>query len=250
MTPASDRRWRWHHPEPGAPTWWRRAAYWFGKNVVFRWLLIPLTGGRSVHGVENVPRHGGAVLAPNHISFADPPWIGSAVPRRVYFMAKRELFEAPVFGRIIHSVFAYPVDREAADRAAIRHAIDLVTRGELLLVFPEGGRSETGEVGEGGIAPAMIAGRAGVPLIPAAVLGTDRVLPRHSKRLHRAHTTVAFGEPILVEPDADGHLSRDALEAATATLMARIRDLRAALLAAEDARVARRSDDQSADQPR
>jgi 1-acyl-sn-glycerol-3-phosphate acyltransferase len=233
---ATERRWKWPHPEPGAPTWWRRVLFWFGKNVVFRWTLIPLTGGRTVYGVGNVPREGGAVLAANHISFADPPWVGSAQPRRSYFMAKRELFEVPIFGWIIHGVFAYPVDRGVADRAAIRYAIDLVSKGELLLIFPEGGRSEDGEVGEGGIAPAMVAGRAGVPIIPAAVVGTDGVLRRGSAMLHRHHTAVVFGEPIMVEADADGHLSRDAIEAATTKLMDRIRELRAWLLEREGER--------------
>jgi 1-acyl-sn-glycerol-3-phosphate acyltransferase len=238
VTQAPDRHWRWPHAEPGAPVWWRRVLQWFGKDLLFRWILLPLTGGCSIYGAENLPRSGGAVLAANHVSFCDPPWIGACVRRRVYAMAKRELFEVPVFGWIIHSVFAYPVDRSIADHVALRHGIDLVSRGEVLLIFPEGGRSLDGEVGEGSIAPAMVAGRAGVPIIPVAVIGTNKVLPRGSNYLHHHRTAIAFGEPMVVTPDADGRLSRAVLDAATSETMDRIRALRAFLLdrlAAKDA---------------
>jgi 1-acyl-sn-glycerol-3-phosphate acyltransferase len=230
VTPPSDPRWRWPHAEPGAVTWWRRALQWFGKDLIFRWILLPLTGGCSIYGAENLPRTGGAVLASNHVSFADPPWIGACVHRRVYAMAKRELFEAPIFGWIIHSVFAFPVDRSIADHVALRHGIDLVSRGELLLIFPEGGRSPDGEVQKGSIAPAMVAGRVGVPILPVAIVGTDRVLPRGAKFLHHHRTAIAFGEPMTVTPDAAGRLTRAVLDAATTELMDRIRALRAFLL--------------------
>ncbi len=246
MTQAPDRRWRWPHAEPGAVTWWRRALHWFGKDFLFRWILLPLTGGCTVYGAENLPPGGGAVLAANHVSFADPPWIGACVHRRVYAMAKRELFEAPVFGWIIHSVFAFPVDRSIADHVALRHGIDLVSRGEILLIFPEGGRSPDGEIRQGSIAPAMVAGRAGVPIIPTAIVGTERVLPRGAKFFRRHRTAIAFGEPVMVTPDADGRLSRAVLDAATNDVMDRIRALRAFLLdraAAKDAPAERRSRD-------
>jgi 1-acyl-sn-glycerol-3-phosphate acyltransferase len=191
---------------------------------------MPLTGGCLIFGRENLPLQGGAVLAANHISFADPPWIGSVPHRRVYAMAKRELFETPVFGWIIHSILAYPVDRSIADHVALRHAIELVTRGELLLIFPEGGRSPDGEIQKGSIAPAMVAGRAGVPILPVAIVGTDRVLPRGAKFLHHHRTAIAFGEPMMVTPDADGRLTRVVLDAATTEVMDRIRALRAFLL--------------------
>jgi len=222
------RDWRWRRREPAAFTWPRRALYRAGW-VLTRWVAAPLLGGLEVAGVENIPREGGAVIAPNHNSHLDPPYVGAALPRPTYFMAKRELFEVPIFGWLIYNVFAYPVERGTPDRFAIRKAIELVSAGHLLLIFPEGTRSPDGTIQEGELGPAMVAGRAGVPIIPCAVSGTRRILPPGAKWPRRARTYVAFGEGVWVEAKGDERLARSALETATRELMARIRALHAEL---------------------
>jgi 1-acyl-sn-glycerol-3-phosphate acyltransferase len=224
-----ERRWRWPYRDPAEPRWWRNVLYWLGGPVLTRGLAWSLLGGVEVSGRENIPAQGGAVIAPNHASHLDPPYVGSALPRRAYYMAKRELFERWGFGWIIYNVYAYPVERGTADRHAIRAATDLVRAGHLVLIFPEGTRSHDGQIGEGSLAPAMVAGRAGAPIIPAAVSGTFQLLPPGRKLPRRCHVRIAFGEPVRVDAEPAGHPSREALQAATDLLMQRLRALHAEL---------------------
>ncbi len=197
---------------------------------------MPLLGGKEVYGKENVPLEGGAIVAPNHVSYVDPPLVAACLPRRTYFMAKRELFELPILGRFMHDNYAFPVERRGSDLVALRHAVEVLKAGELLLIFPEGTRSEDGEIGPGELGCALVAGRAGVPIVPCAVVGTERILPRGAKMLHRGRLYCAFGEPLRVERDAEGRLSREVLQAATDTLMERLRTLRQQMLAVREER--------------
>jgi len=113
-TPEPIRSWTWPHYQ---------ALHFFLP------LLLRLLGGWRVVGQDNVPATGGAVIAPNHISYLDPPVMGGALPRRAYSFAKKELFEIPIFGWIIRKCYAFPVDREISDIAAFRHAIRLLPAG-------------------------------------------------------------------------------------------------------------------------
>ena len=99
----------------------------------------------EVHGEENVPKEGGAIIAANHISLWDPPFVGAFCPRRVSFMAKKELFENSVFSSIITKLGAFPVNRGAADRNAIKTALSVLSEGKCLGLFPEGTRSKDGD---------------------------------------------------------------------------------------------------------
>jgi len=185
-------------------------------------LLCHLLGGWRVVGRDNVPNSGGAVIAPNHVSYLDPPAVGGALPRRAYSFAKKELFEIPIFGWIIRTCYAFPVDREISDIAAFRHAIRLLQAGELLLVFPEGRRSADGNLEEGKVGAALIASRAGVPLIPCALHGTDQVLPRGAWYLHRGIVQVSFGKPITFDEFETHRLNKEQLQDATDQAMTSI----------------------------
>lgn len=150
---------------------------------------------QEVDGAEKVPPSGGFVLAANHASYLDPPALGVACPRPVHFMAKSELFKVPVLGAVLPEVGAFPVHRGAADRKAIRHALEILAGGGVVGVFPEGTRSRTGELlaPQGGAA--LLALKAGVPVVPAAIWGTNRVagplsLPKPVK------VGVCFGDAI------------------------------------------------------
>jgi 1-acyl-sn-glycerol-3-phosphate acyltransferase len=149
----------------------------------------------KVIGIDHIPSYGGAIIASNHISLFDPPVVGTAFARPIHFMAKEELFALPILGWIFKNLHAFPVRRATADRTAIRHAISLLENGELLGLFPEGTRSLTGKLGKPETGLAMIALKAGVPVIPTAVIGTNKVwkdgnlLPQF---------IVKFGEPIIV----------------------------------------------------
>jgi 1-acyl-sn-glycerol-3-phosphate acyltransferase len=204
-----------------------RSWTWPHYSLV-RYMLMPglarLAGGWRVVGRENIPRQGGALIAGNHTSFLDPPLVGSALPRRTYYFAKRELFEIPLFGWLIRKCYAFPVDREGDDKTAFRHAIGLLRAGELLVVFPEGGRSPDGTMQEGGRGAALIAARAGVPLIPCALSGADQVLPRGAHCLHRGFLQVSFGPPILAR--GEGQANKSGLQEITDRVMGEIARMR------------------------
>ena len=162
--------------------------YYFFK-IFFRYKVI---------GAEHIPASGGVIIAANHISLWDPPLIGTSLNRSIHFMAKEELFSNPIFKWVITKLQSFPVRRGAPDRTAIRYAINLLKNGEVLGVFPEGTRSKTGELGKPEAGIDMIACKARVPIVPAAIIGTNRVgkdgciLPQF---------IVKFGKPILISDE-------------------------------------------------
>jgi 1-acyl-sn-glycerol-3-phosphate acyltransferase len=125
-----------------------------------------------LEGKENIPRSGGYILVANHINWKDPPWIEFAFARAIRYMGKRELFEVPVIGYILRAIGAFPVRRGEADRGALQNALAVVAAGQPLGYFPEGHRSESGQLIRGRPGIAYIAQRSGAPMIPVAVSGT------------------------------------------------------------------------------
>lgn len=125
-----------------------------------------------ITGVENIPAQGGVVLVSNHISYWDPVVIGCALPRRVYFMAKQELFKIPLLGPFITRVGAFPIKRGGADRSAIRTALSHLESGRVVGIFPEGTRNKGDDMLDPHLGAAMLSTRASVPVLPVAVMGT------------------------------------------------------------------------------
>jgi 1-acyl-sn-glycerol-3-phosphate acyltransferase len=173
----------------------------------------------NVSGVENIPKTGGAVIASNHISLWDPPVLGAALRRPVHFMAKKELFANPVFAWVIKRLNAFPVQRGAADRVAIRKALLLLEQQELLGIFPEGTRSKTGVLGDPEPGVALIAAKAGAPIVPTAIFGTNQ-FGKCGFRLPKF--AVVFGSPIYPEP---GKTDRESLEILSQSMMKAIANL-------------------------
>lgn len=143
-----------------------------------------------VFGTENVPKTGRLIVACNHISYFDPPLLGCLCPRRLRYMAKKELFEIPVLGPVIRALGAYSVDRQGSATGAIKRSLQVLESGGAIGIFPEGRRRI-----EGPAAPqtgvALLASLGAAPVVPACVYGTDRAL-----RLGRVD--VAFGAPLLL----------------------------------------------------
>jgi 1-acyl-sn-glycerol-3-phosphate acyltransferase len=175
-----------------------------------------------VRGRENLPVQGGYVLACNHVSNLDPWLLGLPLwPRRfLRFMAKSELYWFPL-GVLIDRAGAFPVRRGQHDTAAIETGVRLAREGNVVAMFPEGTRRAKGLVKRYEARPrsgaARIALEAGVPLVPAAVKGTDRLA-----RLGRL--SVAYGAPIELD-DLRGQGLAEAARTATERLMARIAEL-------------------------
>lgn len=145
-------------------------------------------------GVENVPKQGPLVLAPNHFSQMDHFFAGVYLRRKIRFMAKSQLFGPPVLTYIYKHGGVFPVRRGHHDEVAIETARILVEQGEMLLVYAEGGRSRSGELGEPKPGIGRIALETGAPIVPVCIHGSERA--RQWKRLRFPKVTVQFGEPL------------------------------------------------------
>lgn len=141
-------------------------------------LVLFLLRRWQIVGRENVPADGGLVVASNHVSYWDPVVVGCALPRKIFFMAKAELFAIPVLGPVIASLGAFPVNRQGTDARAVKKALQLLRQGELVGIFPEGTRSHNGKLLPPHVGVAMLALRAKVPVLPVAVVGSRGVFGR------------------------------------------------------------------------
>ena len=147
-----------------------------------------------VYGKERVPGEGGLVVACNHFSWIDPPALGAACPRTIYYMAKVEAHVVPGLGHLIRAFGGFPVRRGESDREAVRTMREIVREGLALGLFIEGTRQRSGVPGEAQPGAAMVALQEGVPVIPAAVHGSQ------TWKLGNFHpVSIAWGEPMTFE---------------------------------------------------
>src|SRR5262245_21095827 len=181
----------------------REGDAWKGFYAVARVVvgaLVPLVAKLRTEGLENIPKDGPAILASDHISWFDIPLVSVRVPRITHYMAKIELFGIPVLGGILRLLGAFPVRRGEGDREALRTAQRVLQEGNLVVIFPEGHRSG-GHLIEGKSGVALIALRAGVPVIPVAVFGTERILNGFRIGPFAPRATVRYGKPFRLQPE-------------------------------------------------
>ncbi len=145
-------------------------------------------------GLENVPGDGPLVLAPNHFSQMDHFFVGVYLRRKIRFMAKSQLFGPPVLTYVYKHGGVFPVRRGHHDEEAFETVRQLLDQGEMLLVYAEGGRSRSQQLGEPKPGIGRIALESGVPIVPVAIKGSEYA--RQWKRLRFPKTTVQFGEPL------------------------------------------------------
>ena len=179
-------------------------------------LLFVAFGRVAIFGAENVPAHGGVILASNHLSNADPNLVGSSILRPIFYFAKEELFRQPILGWVLTQVNAFPVKRKEHDVGAFKKAQSLLAAGHGVLLFPEGRRSKTGELGRAKAGVGMLAYKAGVPVVPVCVVNSHRLF--RFKKLK-----VAFGKPLHPKKDPQG---RQSYQAFSDEIMAAIADLK------------------------
>jgi 1-acyl-sn-glycerol-3-phosphate acyltransferase len=163
-------------------------------------LLMRLLFRLEVEGREHVPATGPALLVSNHVSLLDPPLVGGSAPRELYFLAKEELFEVPLLGRLIRGLNARPVKRDGSDGRALKTALRLLTEGRALLIFPEGTRGVEGRLGEGKPGAGMLAVMSGAPVVPVHVTGSGRALPAGRAVPRPAKVHVRFGPALGFKP--------------------------------------------------
>lgn len=157
-------------------------------RIVFGIMFRP-----KIIGSENLPASGGFILSANHVSNWDPPILATFIEREVCYMAKEELFKNPVFAAAIKALHVFPVRRGAADKNAIKNAVKVLKGGECLGLFPEGTRSKTGKIGNAESGVSLIAAMTKAPIIPAAIVNTDKIF---SAEVKFPRLAVVYGKPI------------------------------------------------------
>lgn len=185
--------------------------YGFAKSVVYA-VLKPLYRIQII-GKENVPNEGGVLLCANHIHALDPPVVGITAPRPVHFMAKEELFSTPILKHLVPHLNAFPVKRGMSDREALRKGLAILKEGNVLGIFPEGTRSETGELGKGLAGAGFFALRTDAQVVPCAVIGPYQKF----KKLK-----IVYGKPIDF---TEVRKNKTSAEDATELIMTEIRKL-------------------------
>jgi 1-acyl-sn-glycerol-3-phosphate acyltransferase len=192
--------------------------------------------------LQNVPEAGPVIVAPNHFSFLDHFFVAVFLRRKVNFMAKSQLFKRPMQFIYTHGG-VFPVRRGYADEEAFKTAHILLERGDLVLMYPEGGRSRSGELGTPKRGLGRLVLESGAPVVPAAIVGTQKA--RNWKRLSFPKVTVLYGEPVRF--DRIENPTREQQQAAAQLVFDRVKALHDGLReggrkrAVEAARAARRA---------
>lgn len=166
-----------------------KATYKLGHFLLN--IFLRFGTGWQVEGRENIPPEGPLIVTANHISNWDPPVLGSSLTRQVHFVAKKELFEIPVLAGILNHIGTIPINRGKPDRRAIRQALDVLERGEVLGLFPEGTRSKTGKLRRAKLGIVMIALKSEAPILPVGLINTPHPFSKNIQ--------VKIGQPFTLD---------------------------------------------------
>ena len=174
---------------------------------------------------HKVPATGAFILAPIHRSNIDSPLASAVTRRRMRFMGKDSLWKVRPVGWVLSALGGFPVSRGTADREALKRCIAVLESGEPLVLFPEGTRQSGPKVHPLFDGAAYVAVKAGVPIIPVGIGGSERVMPKGSKMIHPRKCVMIIGDPIEVQPDAEGRVPRSAVKDLTERLSASLQEL-------------------------
>jgi 1-acyl-sn-glycerol-3-phosphate acyltransferase len=187
--------------------WWIVAK---GSGVVFR---------VRVRGQERLPASGGYVLAPSHRSMMDIPFLALVTKERVRFMGKVEVFRIPVLGATFRALGGFPVARDGTDRKAVRDSMAMLQAGECLAVFPEGTRQNGPKIQPLQPGAAYLALRAGVPIVPIGIAGSEEILRGAGRQFPRfKRVAICVGTPLVPPPRTSSTVPRAEVDALTAQL--------------------------------
>lgn len=169
-----------------------------------RW-LCRLWFKAEFHGAENIPPEGACIITPNHISYGDPIWITIPIYRRVYYMAWDKPFEIPVLGWLMRAFGAFPVSLETTtDTSAQKDALEVLSKGRALVIFPEGGRTRTGKLMPFKMGAFRFALVHGIPIVPVSIKGAEKIWPVGKAFPRPGKLVITYHPPIHVERIAEG----------------------------------------------
>jgi 1-acyl-sn-glycerol-3-phosphate acyltransferase len=181
---------------------------WYGLNFCWVWTVFTLGFSLRTQGHQHVPRRGPVLFLANHESFLDPLAVGLAVRRQTRYLARKTLFRNRTFGAFLRSVGCVPVDQEGVAKEGLKVSLELLQAGQALLVFPEGGRTFTGEMAPFKPGVLLLMKKASVPIVPVGVAGAYEAYPRGQLLPHLAplfwpatgnSLAVSVGEPLPPE---------------------------------------------------
>ncbi len=181
---------------------YRRAFYNLFLGVMGRYVEM-FTDEQTVEGLENVSARGPYLIVSNHLNFTDPEFIARAYPGHINFMVKRELFAYPVIGFGLRFLGAFPVDRRGNDIGAVRRALQLLKRGNSVMIFPEGTRSPTHALVEPLPGVGYLALKAGVSVLPVGLFGSEHVSITRLPTGPAKRICLKFGKPFRLDPSEE-----------------------------------------------
>lgn len=192
-----------------------RGDHWFYRltRATARWFCLLFFRNRGIHQ-ERVPREGGFLLAVNHSSNLDSVLASVSIDRPVYFLARRTLFDLPIFGWVIRHLNALPLEREGVGLSAFRAAEACLENGGGVLLFPEGTRSRDGKIGRMRPGVVRLAQRTGALVVPAFIVGSYDALPRGAWFPRPVKTEVRFGAAFAVSEEEKADVSLERLRKA------------------------------------
>lgn len=176
--------------------------YSFTMRLSF--IILKLFYKFSIFGKENIPKTGPVIFASNHTSNIDPFVVGAVLyPRKVHSMAKEELFQVPLLGFFIKKLGAFPVRRGKYDRQAFKNSLEILSKGQVLALFPEGTRNRLGDGKLGSLhkGTATIAIKSGVSIVPVGIRGTEKIFSKGKLIPRFPKIKVKVGEPLLLIDD-------------------------------------------------
>ena len=197
-----------------------RGPLWVTLQTIFQAIFCFWLGYRA-KGYERLEKEQGAMVLANHQSFLDPLLVGLPFRRPISFLARENLFNAPVVGWVLKNTHVMPINQEAASTASLRQTISKLQQGFLVGIFPEGTRTLTGDLGEVKPGFAAIIRRAKRPIYPVGIAGAYQALPYGGWFLKPTRVRVVFGDPITVE-ELERYSNRDQDGALCALVQTRI----------------------------
>jgi len=197
--------------------------YWLGR-IVFSELARGLFDYQVV-GAEKLKFTGPAIIACNHVSFLDPPFVNIAFEEVVHSFARKTLFDNPIAGMILRSWEVQGVDRDKPDAASLKATIRLLRHGKKVLMFPEGTRSHDGVPKSAEAGVGLFIAKSKAPVLPVRLFGTYEAYPRDAKTLRPAKVTLVVGD--LWQPDLKNYSDsgRDLYQSLADEVMRRIMEL-------------------------